>query len=183
LRLGASTTIAQYVLPNILASFHKQYPDIQVNLFNGNTQQIESELLQKNIELGIIEGRSKKREFKYIPFLKDDLVLITKSDHPIAKKGEISLEELQEVPVAIREFGSGTLQVLRHYLKNMGLRLTDLNIQLVLGNTRCFTFLSLNSVLNELHRNERNLYRANENRHYCGRRLPVYTLPLFWDSF
>lgn len=164
LRLGASTTIAQYVLPNILADFHKQYPDIQVNLFNGNTRQIESALLQKEIELGIIEGHVKKPELKYTPFMKDEIVLVTKRNHPQAREGEIDLEELKKIPLAVREFGSGTLQVIQHYLKSLHLSSSDLNIEMQLGstegiktylkNTNCFAFLSLNSVLEELHRDE-----------------------------
>ncbi len=164
LRMGASTTIAQYVLPNILADFHKHYPDIQVNLFNGNTRQIESALLQKEIELGIIEGYAKKPELKYTPFMKDEIVLVTKRNHPHAREGEIDMEELKKIPLVVREFGSGTLQVIQHYLKSLHLSSSDLNIEMQLGstegiktylkNTNCFAFLSLNSVLEELHRNE-----------------------------
>ncbi len=164
LRLGASTTIAQYVLPNMLAGFHKQYPDIQVTLINANTRQIETALLQKEIELGIIEGHAKKQELKYVPFMKDEIVLVTRKNHPQVQDGEIDLEILKKIPLAIREFGSGTLQVIQHYLKSQHLSLADLNIEMQLGstegiktylrNTTCFAFLSLNSVLEELRRNE-----------------------------
>jgi len=164
LRLGASTTIAQYVLPNILVGFHEQYPEIQVNLINGNTRQIELALLQKEIELGIIEGYAKKMELKYTPFMKDEIVLVTRKDHLQARDGEIDFETLQKIPLVIRESGSGTLQVIQYYLKSLHLSLADLNIEMQLGSTegiktylkksRCFAFLSLNSVLEELHRGE-----------------------------
>ncbi len=164
LRLGASTTIAQYILPNMLADFHEQYPDIHVTLMNGNTQQIESALLQKEIGLGVIEGHAKKTELKYTSFMKDEIVLVTRKDHPQAQAGEIDLEMLKKIPLAIREFGSGTLQVIQHYLKAQHLSLSDLNIEMQLGSTegiktylrktRCFAFLSLNSVLEELQRDE-----------------------------
>ncbi len=164
LRLGSSTTLTQYILPRFLNQFHGEYPEITLEVINGNSQRIETALLNKEIELGIIEGRTQKRDFKYTPFLKDELVLVTRSDHPIAQKGAISVEELKGVSMVLREFGSGTLQVLRHYLKKMGLSLKDLNVELVLGNTegikaylkntRCFAVLSLNSVLEELQRKE-----------------------------
>ncbi len=164
LRLGSSTTLTQYVLPKFLYQFHEEYPEITLEVINGNSHRIEIALLNKEIDLGIIEGRTQKRDFKYTPFLKDELVLVTRSDHTIAQKGTISVEELKDVPMVIREFGSGTLQVLHHYLKNLGLSLKDLNIELILGNTegiktylrntRCFAFLSLNSVLEELQREE-----------------------------
>ena len=162
--LGASTTIAQYVLPGILAGFHDRFPDVQIILLNGNTQQIETALLQKEIELGIIEGFSKKTELKYTPFMKDEIVLVTRTGHPSVSGGSMDFETLKTVPLAIREFGSGTLQVIRHYLKTQRLSLADLQVELQLGSTEgiktylrktdCFAFLSLNSVMEELRRNE-----------------------------
>lgn len=164
LRLGASTTIAQYVLPGILAGFHDRFPDVQIVLLNGNTQQIETALLQKEIELGIIEGFSKKTELKYTPFMKDEIVLVTRTGHPSVSGGSMDFETLKTVPLAIREFGSGTLQVIRHYLKTQHLSLADLQVELQLGSTEgiktylrktdCFAFLSLNSIMEELRRNE-----------------------------
>ena len=146
------------------SGFHKQYPDIQVNLINGNTQQIELALLQKEIELGVIEGYAKKTELKYTPFMKDEIVLLTRKDHPQVWDGKIDIEKLKNIPLAIREFGSGTLQVIQHYLKTQSLSLSDLNIEMQLGstegiktylrNTSCFAVLSLNSVLEELSRGE-----------------------------
>ncbi len=164
LRLGASTTIAQYVLPGILAGFHERFPEIQVNLVNGNTQQIESALLNKEIELGVIEGFAKKPELRYTPFMKDEIVLVTRKDNLPVSGGKTDFDVLKALPLAIREFGSGTLQVIRHYLKSHHLSLADLNIEMQLGSTegiktylkstRCFAFLSVNSVLEELQRNE-----------------------------
>ena len=160
IRLGASTTLTQYVLPPILHRFRESYPDIKLEVLNENTQMIETALLQKEIDLGIIEGRSKKRELKYTAFLRDELVLVTKKDHPLAQKGEITIDELKEIPLVIREFGSGTLQVIKHYLKEMNVRISELNVQLILGSTEgiknylkstnSFAFLSINSIMEEL---------------------------------
>lgn len=160
IRLGASTTITQYILPGLLNKFHHKFPEIRLEILNENTDSVETALLSKEIDLGIIEGRNKKREIKYTPFLKDELVLVTRKDNPLAKKGEATLEELKEIPLVVREFGSGTLQVIRHYLKEMNLRISDLNVQLVLGSTEgiknylksteSFAFLSINSIMEEL---------------------------------
>jgi DNA-binding transcriptional LysR family regulator len=76
LNLGASTTIAQYVLPPLLARFHGIYQDVQLHMLNANTEQIEQALLRKEIEPGIIEGDSKRREINYTPFARDEIVLI-----------------------------------------------------------------------------------------------------------
>ena len=65
LRLGASTTIAQYVLPPVLAAFHKKFSEIQITLITNNTEQIENALKNSEIDLGIIEGHSKNALIKY----------------------------------------------------------------------------------------------------------------------
>ncbi len=67
LRLGASTTVSQYIIPAILAGFRTKFRDVAITLQNDNTEQIESRLLRKEIDLGIVEGRSRKPEIKYIP--------------------------------------------------------------------------------------------------------------------
>ncbi len=164
LHLGASTTIAQYVLPGILAGFQQHFPEVKVSLINGNTQQIESALLHKEIELGIIEGYAKKPEMKYTPFMEDEIVLVTRTGNLPAPNGRLNFEQLKSVPLAIREFGSGTLQVIQHYLKTQHLSLTDLHVELQLGSTegiktylrktRSFAFLSVNSVREEIRRGE-----------------------------
>src|SRR6202022_4857517 len=74
LRIGASTTLAQYVLPVVLASFHKRFKDIKITLTINNTEQIEQALQKKEIDLGLIEGRSKQSAIKYTEFIKDKIV-------------------------------------------------------------------------------------------------------------
>ena len=74
LHLGASTTIAQYVIPPLLAGFRKKFPEIQLKMLNGNTETIERYLLDKEIELGLVEGRSRNQEIQYTPFIKDEIV-------------------------------------------------------------------------------------------------------------
>lgn len=160
LRIGASTTIAQYVLPPLLADFHKKFPEIQVTLIISNTEQIEQALQNKDIDFGIIEGQSKNTSFKYTEFLKDEIVLATRINHPATKKGRIQLDELLTVPFLLREPGSGTLEVIAHALKPLNIKLSQLNIEMQLGSTEsiksyllhsdCMAFLSIYSILKEL---------------------------------
>ncbi len=162
--IGASTTMTQYVIPPLMARFHQKFKDIVIHMVNGNTEQIEAALKRNEIDLGIIEGFSKRQNFKYIEFLKDEIVLVAKSDHPLAKKGEITLEELQVQPLLLREKGSGTLEVIEHYLKQLGYSLTDFNVEMHFGstegiknyilNSNSLAFLSVQSILKELTCNE-----------------------------
>ncbi|MCV2484992.1 LysR family transcriptional regulator [Flavobacterium sp. SH_e] len=164
LRLGASTTISQYIISPVLASFHQKQKDIKVNLLNGNTEQIENALINKEIEIGIVEGQSKNQSIKYIPFLKDELVLVCNSNNPFVKQNEISLNDLKSMKFITRERGSGTLEVIEFALKKAGLKFNDLQIEMQLGSTEsiksyllnsdCFAFMSIHAVNKELKNNE-----------------------------
>jgi DNA-binding transcriptional LysR family regulator len=159
LRLGASTTVAQYVLPPLLASFHKKFTDIQVTLTINNTEQIEKALQNKEIDLGIIEGHSRNNAIRYSRFTADRIVLVCNTNNPFAKK-EIRPEELKSIPLLLREPGSGTLEVIAHALKPLGIKLSQLQHEMQLGSTEsmkmyllhsdCMAFLSLHAILKEL---------------------------------
>lgn len=133
LRVGASTTIAQYVLPPVLAKFISMYPDIHLSVITGNTQQIEEALEDHKIDIGLIEGNQRKQTLKYIPFKKDELVLITNSKNNTAD--EITLEELTRLPLVLRETGSGTLNVIEEALATRGIKIETMNILFRLGST------------------------------------------------
>jgi DNA-binding transcriptional LysR family regulator len=160
LHLGASTTISQYVIPFVLAEFHKKYEEVEVKLLNGNTEQIENALLNNDIDLGIIEGKSKHKGIKYTEYIKDEIVLVCNANHPLAEKSAITTDELIQIPLLIREAGSGTLDVLAYALKACNLRISQLNIEMELGSTEaiktylrnsdCMAFLSVHSVVTEL---------------------------------
>lgn len=164
LRLGASTTISQYIISPVLARFHQKQQDIKVNLLNGNTEQIENALINKEIEIGIVEGQSKNQSIKYVPFIKDELVLVCNTRNPLVKQNEISLDDLKSMKFITRERGSGTLEVIEYALKQVGVKLTDLQIEMQLGSTEsiksyllnsdCFAFMSVHAVDKELKNNE-----------------------------
>lgn len=164
LRIGASTTVAQYVLPPVLASFHKKFKDIKIVLGINNTDQIEVALQSHEIDLGVIEGYSKKPDIKYTPFIKDEIVLVAGSKNPLAKKQNLKIQDLKNIPLILREPGSGTLEVIAHSLKPFGIKISDLknemqlasseSIKLYLLNSDCAAFLSIHAILNELKNND-----------------------------
>lgn len=160
LQLGASTTISQYVIPSALAEFHRKYKDVNIKLLNGNTEQIEQALLNNDIDLGIIEGKSKNKGIKYTAYLKDEIVLVSNINNPLTKQSSVTIEELKNIRLLVREAGSGTLDVLAHALKPFGLNFSQLTIEMELGsteaiktylrNSNCMAFLSVHSVFTEL---------------------------------
>ena len=163
LHVGSSTSITQYILPPLLAQFHSTHQDVKVQLLNGNSEQIEQALMNKDIELGIIESKSKRREINYTPFLKDEIVLVCSSKNQLIKNDEINPEDLKNIQLLLREPGSGTLEVIADTLKQKGIRLSDLQVEMQLGSTEaiksylqhsdCMAFISMHAIFEELKNN------------------------------
>lgn len=178
--IGASTTVAQYVLPQILAEFTERFPQIEVSLTNGNSRDIENALLNHDIDLGMVEGITHSAGLQYEPFLEDELVAIIKQSGNESMPEEITPQELCRQPLVIREQGSGTLEVIETELEKHGIRPQELNIRIRLGSTeaikaflrhsRSMGIVSVFSVREEL---ARGVFRVidiaglNFSRHFC----------------
>jgi hypothetical protein len=160
IRLGASTTLSQYVLPGLLAKFRKLYPDVRVTLFNGNTEQIERQIADGKLDFGMIEGTASNPALHYELFMDDELVLVTSASNTSFTREEITAADLPALPLVIRENGSGTLDVLSRELSRHGLSLRQLHIEMQLGSTESikhylfysdtFAFVSVQAVLDKL---------------------------------
>lgn len=135
LRLGASTTIAQYVLPTYLATFSQKFKQIKLSLINGNTRDIERAIEEHRIDLGLIEGVSRQPHLHYTPFMRDELVCIASTRSRLARRDEISLDELRQLPLVIRESGSGSLEIFEKTLAQHQLKLSQFNIAMQMGTT------------------------------------------------
>lgn len=180
LRLGASTTISQYVLPPILARFTEKYPKVNVTLMDTNSRNIEQALQNHDIDLGLVEGVFRLPSLKYEPFLHDELVPVVGIQSKLAQKDEIGLNELQQLPLVLRERGSGTLDAIEMAFDEVGLKLSSMNVRLYLGGTesiksflRCSDSLgivSLQAVAPELRRGDLKIIDIKGmqiKRHFC----------------
>jgi len=135
LRMGASTTVAQYVLPRILGAFLRQYPQVQISLVSGNTEHIVELVAEEKVALGIIEGPAMRREVKTERMVRDEMVLIVSPNHAWVRAGVIGPEELAAVPLLMRERGSGSRRVVERALKRVGLPLRSLRVVMELDST------------------------------------------------
>jgi len=133
--LGASTTISQYILPKALADLKALYPNLKITLINGNTDKIEKLVEKRQIDLGFTEGSTSNPLLHYERFRRDEIVLTTRMANRSFRKEELSVGELCDIPMIIREEGSGTRKVVEAALKNKHIRPEDLNVQMVLGST------------------------------------------------
>ncbi len=135
LALGASTTIAQYVLPRILGDFRREHPRVQPTLISGNTEHIVSAVVQQEIALGLIEGPAHSRDVKTEPFLVDELVLIVPAAHEWAERATVTCAEVAATPLMMRERGSGTRRIVEMALQRHHVRRAALNIVMELDST------------------------------------------------
>jgi DNA-binding transcriptional LysR family regulator len=168
LRLGASTTVALYVLPKILSAFHRAYPNIEISLMNRNSTNILKALVSRDIDLGIIEGSKSYSEVEYSPFLVDEIIPVCSSLSDWKNQSPLPIQKLKDVPIVLREYGSGTLATLTQSLLKHNIRITDLKVKVRLGGTEALKnfllqdtglgFLPERSVKKELEAGE--LYRV-----------------------
>lgn len=135
LRLGASTTIAQYVLPKAVALFAQKREKVAVQLHNANTEEVEKALLAHEIDLGFVEGGSRQRILNYQPMMKDELVAVVRAGAMGRIPEELSPEELAKYPLVLREPGSGTREVLLAALQKAGVPTDDLQVRMQLGSS------------------------------------------------
>ncbi len=135
LRLGASTTIAQYLLPPILARFTARFPEVRLLVRSGNSDQIEQALEAHEIDLGVVESLSRRQGLHYTLFMPDELVLVVRTGGSWARTESLTPEALTRVPLVLRENGSGTLEVIAAALATQGIRLPQLQVVMRLGST------------------------------------------------
>ena len=135
LRLGASTTLSQYVLPAILPAFQQRYPRVQLTLLNANSERIAEALLHGELDLGFVEGRSKSRDLHYELLLPDELVVVRRATPAGPPRVPLPLAEALAHPLVLRERGSGTLEVLEFALRELKIRLSSLRVAFYFDNT------------------------------------------------
>lgn len=135
LTLGASTTIAQYVLPHLLSEFCRKHPQVSPALISGNTEQIVSAVCEERVSLGFIEGPPHSRDVKSEPFLDDEIVLIVPGAHEWAERQRVPCGDIVSVPLIVREHGSGTRGIVEMALERRGIRRRSLRVVMELDSS------------------------------------------------
>jgi len=135
LRLGASTTLSQYVLPALLPGFQQRYPQVELTLLNGNSEQIAEAILAGQLDLGFVEGRSKSQDLHYESLLDDELVAVRRATIAGPPALPMPLPEVLVHPLVLRERGSGTLEVLEFALQERKIKLASLRVAFYFDNT------------------------------------------------
>ncbi|WP_122670919.1 LysR family transcriptional regulator [Pseudomonas viridiflava] len=116
LRIGCSSTIANYVLPQIVAALRTSAPSLRVDMDIGNSALIARKVAQFEIDMGMIEAPCHLPELIAEPWLVDEMVIVAGRDHPLAVQKQVSLSDLQHAEWLLREPGSGTRDEVEHLL-------------------------------------------------------------------
>ncbi|MBJ7000189.1 LysR family transcriptional regulator [Streptomyces sp. CRPSP2-6A1] len=128
LRVAASMTIAEYLLPGWLLALHAERPDTAVSLLAGNSARVAELLLSGEADLGFVEGLSVPAGLDAVVIGHDRLIVVTAPGHPWARRRRpLSPQELGETPLILRERGSGTRQVLDAALGGLARPLIELS--------------------------------------------------------
>ncbi|MFO7188608.1 MAG: selenium metabolism-associated LysR family transcriptional regulator [Pseudomonadota bacterium] len=135
LLIGASMTIAEFLLPRVLGQFKSQYPDVQAKLTVANSEAIESRVAEHTLDIGLIEATSHHNSLVTEVCCEDELQVVVAPGHPLAKEKALTPQQLKEHPFIIRETGSGTRQYTDLYFKNAGMSTSDLKIVMELGSS------------------------------------------------
>ena len=134
LLLGASTTIAEFILPRILGEFKVEHPQVHTQLTVGNSEMIESRVADHALDLGLIESPSHLPALATEVCCEDELVLICQPGHRFARAAAVKPQEFAGEPFIGRELGSGTREFMDQYLRGCGVAPEDLNVVMELGS-------------------------------------------------
>jgi DNA-binding transcriptional LysR family regulator len=122
--LGAGTTGGMYVLPRVLRAYKALWPETEVLLHFGTTDQILDKLAQNVLDMGLVGGPVEDRRFLVEPICADELVLIAAPSHPITALAKVTLKDLGGMPFIVPEAGSRTRQLVEKRLRESGVPLT-----------------------------------------------------------
>lgn len=121
LKIGASFTIGEYILPAILKEIQANYPELEMNVYIGNTEEVVKKVREFQVDIGLIEGQMDEQELTIHSFMKDELFIVCAPSY-LNEKEVKTWKDLQNLTWITREEGSGTREYLMHIIRSNGLR-------------------------------------------------------------
>ena len=134
LLVGASTTIAEFMLPKVRGEFNAMYPQVRARLIVANSESIENRVAEHTIDLGLIEAPAKLGGLTSQICCEDELRVICAPDYPLAEMQEVTPSVLEEYEFISREPGSGTREITDAYFRSHHVAPESLKMQMELGS-------------------------------------------------
>jgi DNA-binding transcriptional LysR family regulator len=159
LLIGASTTIADFLLPKVLGEFKSKYPGVVPHLFVGNSESVQERVAERSLDVGFIEGDSRLPTLASEVCAEDELQVVCAPSHALARLASVPPRTLMEHGYVSREAGSGTREVVDHYLAKAGVAPDSLQLVMEAGSPEAqkgmvatglgFTIMSRSTVFKE----------------------------------
>ncbi|SFL54628.1 transcriptional regulator, LysR family [Paenibacillus sp. 1_12] len=121
IQIGASFTIGEYILPRVLAQFAAQFPEVEMSVTIANTEEITQALKANKLDLGLVEGNVASSGMIITPYMKDEMILFTSAEHPLASKKTVKPDMLHDHIWILREIGSGTRAFSEQFIQAAGI--------------------------------------------------------------
>jgi DNA-binding transcriptional LysR family regulator len=134
LLIGASMTIAEFMLPRVLGEFKVAYPGVKARMTVANSDTIEHGVAAHSLDIGLIEVPSHLPSLSTEECCEDELQVVCAPGHPLAKLKTVTPKQLLQFPYISREPGSGTREVTDTYFRNAGLDPGDVTTVMELGS-------------------------------------------------
>ncbi|AWV45386.1 LysR family transcriptional regulator [Hafnia alvei] len=131
LRIAASSTIGNYILPKMIAGYRRDFPAVPLELNVGNSRDVINAVADFRVDLGLIEGPCHMPDLLTQTWQQDELVVFAAPDHPLLQ-APVTLDALAQAPWILREAGSGTREVVEHILLS---HLPHFDLVMELGNS------------------------------------------------
>ena len=132
LRLGAATGPAAVVVPLLLCEFQLDNPGVKIALSVHDTQSVVELVASRELELGIVGAARRHRSVRFEPLFEDEVILACPPGHAFAGRS-VGIDELRADTLILMQEGAGVRQILDDELRELGLRLRDLDVRLELG--------------------------------------------------
>jgi len=134
LMVGASTTVAEFMLPRILGEFNSLYPQVRTRLTVANSESIETRIVEHGLDVGLIELETRNPNLEAEFCCEDELVVICTPDHPLKGLASVGAKALLDYEYVSREPGSGTREVTDAWFREAGVEPERLKTQMELGS-------------------------------------------------
>ena len=191
--IGASATIADYILPELLYRFHNLYPDVKITATSGNSSDIVQGVEQGSLDMGFVEGESHCPSVTFEAISYEEMTIVT-SDRNVADAGPYKMADLLGKRWLMRERGSGTRDSFLHRLNDMAMHLniflefdhTESVKKVLLRHPDTLSCMSPYAVANELENEElfivpvegirfsRRFYKALHRNKYSTRPMEIF---------
>jgi DNA-binding transcriptional LysR family regulator len=120
LRIAASTTIARYIVPMLLSDFLRRHPGVNVRLDSMHSRFIERLLLERHVDVALVETAVHHSRIRLIPWMEDRMVVVVGAKHPLARRARVAPSVLASQLLLVREPGSGAHAVAHAALRDHG---------------------------------------------------------------